>query len=221
MATKMTRLLSQSSYQVESALLFVKLAQFISYIRSRARATTLLFVAHPTISHSIVIGPRRTSIRLVAARAAQPRPVPPVAPVSDSPANKRPDAHIVYIMAVILAPADGNHQRAQQRREAQQCPDQIPAHQFLSVISCAIHPGAVRKDAHLPRKEKTEIAQSGEREGAVARGKGAPPVVKPVVICLCAHVNRDESIVRCALLRDTTREQVRARPADGVFDDVR
>jgi len=193
----------------------IQFAEFVSYI-----CDALLHIPNPPITHGFVVGPGRAGIRLIAARGAQPWPVPPVAPVCDSPAQKGANTHIVDIMAIVLAPTDGDHQRAQQWTQTHERPHQIPAHQLLGVVSYAVHTRAMRKDSHLSGEEETEVPQSGEGEGAVARGERAPPVMERMVVRLRADVDRHEGIPRRSWSWDAAGEQVRARSADGILDDI-
>jgi hypothetical protein len=72
----------------------------------------------------------------------------------------------------------------------------------------------------LSRYPQTQIAQPGERKTAVARGETAPAVVEDVVICLGADGVGDEGVVRGAWRGFAAGEEVGARAANGVFDQV-
>lgn len=107
------------------------------YISLKPPSCPFLLIPHPPIPpiHIPLPGilplPRHPRIRLLTPPTAQPRPIPPIIPISNHPPHHRPDTNILHIMSVIHAPADGNHQRSQQWTQAQQCFQQIPFHQNL------------------------------------------------------------------------------------------
>ena len=86
-----------------------QLIQFESYIAAASLAAPFLLIPDPTVTGAVVVGARRAHVGLVAAGAAQPRPVAPVAPVGDGPAQQGADADVVHVVPVVLAPADGDH----------------------------------------------------------------------------------------------------------------
>lgn len=51
-------------------------------------------------------------------------------------------------------------------------------------------------------------------------GKTAPSFLQNMFIALRAHTPGDEFVFRCSLLRHASVYQIRARAANGVFDDV-
>lgn len=182
----------------------------------------LLHVAHTTVRARAarLLGPRPRE-RLVGPRAAQPRPVPAVAPVRHGPAEQRAGAHVVDIVAVVLDAAEGDGGGAQQGQQAGQRAQQVAADELLGPLVGGVGGGgAVGKDAQLPGQKKRQVAEPGEGEGAVARGEAAPAVVQQLGARLGAGGDGDEGGPRRAGRGLAAREQVRPGPAGRVLGQV-
>ncbi|TPX13662.1 uncharacterized protein E0L32_005865 [Thyridium curvatum] len=197
-----------------------KLVEFVAYI-----LRPLLFVPKPAVpANGDGLG---TRVRLVAVATAQARPVPPVAPVCHDPPQQRTRAHVVHIVSVVLAPADGDHGRPDERRQAEDGAAEVTSrvHHALEVaasVAAGRSPAAAPedKDLALAREEEAEVTEPGEGEARVARGEGAPAVVQRVVVRLGADLEGDELVLRGAGRGLAARDEVRAGPANGVLDDV-
>lgn len=108
-------------------------------------------------------------------------------------------------MPVILQPTNRNQRRAHQRREAEQ----------------HTHVRRARTQAvRLTRQEERQPAQSREGETAVARGVGAPAVLKEVRGGFGADGDGHERARGSVGGGFAAREEVGAGPADGVFEYV-
>lgn len=98
-------------------------------------------------------------MRLLANRTCEMRPVPPVAPVRNSHAQGRSNAHVINIMAIVFGPRDGNEGSAKEGNEADERTTEVPS------------AGVVVEYVQLARKEKAQEAQASEGEGRVAGWK--------------------------------------------------
>lgn len=157
------------------------------------------------------------------------RPVPPVTPIGNRPAEQATNSDIVHIVPVVLTAGDGDPGSHEQGEETQQRPAEIGADEFLCPISAASAGAnstrrgrdAVRKDAHLSRQEQAQVSQPSEREGRVARRERAPTIVESVVRRLRTHVDGNQCILRCTLRGSAAVEQIWAGAADCILDQVR
>lgn len=131
-------------------------------------------------------------------------------------------------MAVVLAPTNRNHGRAQQWRKAEQCARKIAAgingFRLLVIASetTTIFPTNTcarpdDKETHLACKEQAQISQSRKAEARVPARKAAPTVVQDVVARLGAHVERDQFVGWRAGGGFAARQKVGTRAADGIF----
>lgn len=174
----------------------------------------------------------------MAVPAAQLGPISPVAPVRDHISQQRPCAHIIYVVAVVLAAADGNHGSPEQGAQAQQGASEVASgvyRLFVAVVHrsppigtpIAILPattttttGTNHKQAHLAGQEETQVAQTREAEAAVAAGEAAPAVVQHVVARLGADVDANQLVLGGAGCGLAAGDQVRPRAAHHVLDRV-
>ncbi len=182
----------------------------------------------------------RARIRLVAMSTAQARPVSPVAPIGDNPAEQGTGADVVHVVAVVLAPADGNHGSAPRGGPSTAGRDQgrrargrssRSRHARRPVPSAAALPlpaaatvatdAADNKDSQLGGEEQADVAESGKGEAGVAAGEGPPPIVQCVMVRLGAHVKRDQGVLGRSGRRLAAGDEVGPRAADRVLDKVR
>lgn len=146
-------------------------------------------------------------VRLMAAGAGQTGPVPVVAPVRDGHAQRGADAHVVDVVAVVLAAGDGDEGGANKGYEADQ---------GATKVAC---PRA--EDSKLAGEEESREAQPGKGEGGVARGEGAPAFLEGVGVVVGGadgYVDRD--VLGGVRGGNAAGEEVRTGTTDGVLDDV-
>lgn len=213
----------------------------VAYIVSLSSSSSTLFlISQPPIHRPayVVTGSR---VRLVTVPAGEPRPISPITPVRNNRPQQRPRAYIIDIMAVILAPANGNHGGAQHRRKTEECAGEIPscvdcmfflfAGVTTTASSCsnssptssfpfliAIPPHD--KQPHLAREEQGQVPQPGKAKTRVAAGKTPPAVVQDVGARLGAYVDADEGVCGRPRRGLAAGDEVRARATDCVFDNV-
>lgn len=147
-------------------------------------------------------------MRLLANRAREMRPMPPVAPVGNRHAERRSDAHVVHIMAIVLGPRNGNQRSAKQGNEANERSTKVPS------------TGVVVEDVQLTGQEEAQEAQAGKGKGRVAGGKRAPAVLQRVAVGRGADVDGDENVGLGVCRGLAAGEEVWSGAANGVFDDV-
>ncbi len=145
--------------------------------------TALLFVTDPppavplALAAKEALGGAGGRVGLVADAAGEAGPVAAVAEPGDGEAEGGAGADVVYVVAVVLAAADGDHGGAQQGQQADEPAGEV---------------AAVAEDAQLAGEEQGQVAEPGEGEARVPRREGAPAVVQHVVVRLGAHVDSDE-----------------------------
>lgn len=173
------------------------------------------------------------------APAAEGGPVPSVAPKRNNIAQECPRAHIVDVVAVVLAPANGNHGSPEQRRQAKERPRQVAscidrrglllaAITDVVVVTAAVvvvgrpaEAPADDKQPDLAGQEQAQVAEAGEAEARVAAREAAPAVVQHVAGRRGADLDADEGVGWGACrVRAAAGEQVGPGPPHGVLDGV-
>lgn len=162
------------------------------------RPRSFLLIPHPGITRGRIVTAWRAGIWLVTFGAAQPWPIPPIAPVCNRPTKQGANTHVPDVVSVVLAPTNGDPRCDQKRREAQQGPAQIATDKPLAATAWSRDMG---KYACLASEEQTQVSQARKCKGGVARRERAPTIVQEGRSCFCADVNGDEDIPRCILSR--------------------
>lgn len=150
----------------------------------------------------------RVRMRLVAVGARQLGEMTSVAPVRDGHAERRPDAHIIHIVAIVFAPRDGDQGGSDEGRKTDEGAAEVAA------------AGVIIEDVQLAGEEEAEETEAGEGEGRVAGGKGSPAVLEGVAVGGGADGDCDEDVWFYVGGGLAAGEKVRAGAADGVFDNV-
>lgn len=134
--------------------------------------------------------------------------MPPVAPVRNRHAERRSNAHVVHIMAVVLGPRNGYQRSAKEGNEADERSAKIPS------------TGVVVEDVQLTSQKEAQESQAGKGKGRVAGRKRAPAVLQGVAVGGGADVNGDEDVGLGVGGWLAAGEEIRSGAANGVFDDV-
>lgn len=79
--------------------------------------------------------------------------MPPVAPVGNRYTERRSDAHVVHIMAIVFGSRNGYQCSAKQGNEADERTTEIPS------------TGVVVEDVQLTSQEEAQEAQAGKGKG--------------------------------------------------------
>lgn len=131
-----------------------------------------------------------------------------VAPPGDEHAQRGANSDIVNVVAIVLAPGNGDQSGAEQRHHAEEGSWQIPF-------------AVVMENVKLSRQPYSRKAQAGKSKGRVPGRERAPAVLEEMGVGVGGadgNVHGDVSRrVRAGL---APGEKIRARPADGVLDDI-